>query len=330
MNPRIIAWEITRRCPLACRHCRAGAQDAAYDNELSFNECLNLIDSVAKRAKPMLIFTGGEPMYREDLAHIVAYATARGLRCVLAPCGKLVTTESLQQLQAAGIEACSFSIDGSTAKVHDAFRGIDGAFAQITNAARIAKSIGMPFQINTAVSKLNAHSLPAMRDLAIELGASMLDFFFLVPVGRGKGIAEQALAPDEAEAALRWIGQERGKGIRMRVTCAPQSVRVWNGEGTGCLGGKGFVFVSHTGTLQPCGFLDLACGNVRTASGEIDFWQAYDNSEVIQNLNKPELLKGSCGRCAFGATCGGCRARAYAATGDYLQAEPTCPLATIQ
>ena len=321
---RIIAWEVTRRCPLACRHCRAGAQDCTYADELSTDECLRVIDSIAAEGSPMIIFTGGEPMYREDLPALVRHASKKGLRSVLAPCGKLVTEESLLALKEAGIKACSFSVDGPTKELHDSFRGIDGAFEQITGAMAIARKIGMPFQMNAAVSRLNVHALPQMRDLAFDLGASMVDFFFLVPVGRGKGLADQALSPDEAEAALKWIGAERRGKIPLRVTCAPQSVRIWNGEGTGCMGGKGFVFISHTGVLQPCGFLDIACGNLRDF--DFNFPAAYKASSVFADLQNPDKLKGGCGNCGFKTLCGGCRARAFSATGDYLEAETTCRL----
>lgn len=296
--------------------------DRTYEDELSTAECLKVIDSIAGEGTPMIIFTGGEPMYREDLPVLIRHAAKRGLRCVLAPCGKLVTEESLLALKEAGISACSFSVDGPTKELHDSFRGIDGAFGQITEAMAIAKKIGMPFQMNAAVSKLNVHVLPQMRDLAFELGASMVDFFFLVPVGRGKELAAQALSPEEAEAALNWIGAERRGKIPLRVTCAPQSVRIWNGEGTGCLGGKEFVFISHTGVLQPCGFLDIACGNLRDF--DFVFPEAYRASSVFADLRDPDKLKGGCGGCGFKSLCGGCRARAFSATGDYLEAETTC------
>jgi len=339
---RIIAWETTRRCPLACRHCRAGARDHAYDGELSTDECLRLIDTIAAFAKPMIIFTGGEPMYREDLARLVRRATERGLRSVLAPCGLLVDEPRLRELREAGIQACSFSVDGATREAHDAFRGVDGAFDHILRAMDVARRIGMPFQINAAVSRLNAHTLPQIRDFALTQGATMLDCFFLVPVGRGKALADQALDPQTAEETLRWIEVANREGpLPLRVTCAPQSVRIWaqaagghahhtgggrpSGGPAGCMGGKSFVFVSHVGELQPCGFLDIPCGNVRDF--DLDFGAAYRASEVFRALADPDRLKGGCGRCNHRATCGGCRARAYAATGDYLEAETTCPLA---
>jgi len=331
-GPRVVAWEITRRCPLACRHCRAGAQDCAYEGELSTDECLRVLDSLAAFSRPMLIWTGGEPMYRPDILELVRGATVRGLRSVLAPCGTLVTREALSALKEAGVTACSFSLDGAVAASHDAFRGVAGAFENVTRAMAVAAEIGMPFQVNTTVSRLNKDELPAVREAAISRGARTLDLFFLVPVGRGVMLRDLSLTPQETEAVLRWAFEMDQRGpIRVRATCAPQAVRIWHTLGkpgqkpAGCMGGRGFVFISHTGALQPCGFLDVPSGNLRACG--LDFKRAYTASPVFRDLSQPDRYRGACGTCAFRTDCGGCRARAYAATGDYMASETNCPLA---
>lgn len=342
--PRVIAWEVTRRCPLACKHCRAGARDVAYEGELTTAECQRVIDSIAapsveetlstmrRPALPMIIWTGGEPMYRPDILDLVRAATEKGLRSVMAPCGTLVTQEALTALKTAGVMACSFSLDGATARSHDAFRGVAGAYEKVTRAMAIAREIGMPFQINTTVSRLNRDELPQIREAALALGAKTLDLFFLVPVGRGSGLRDLSLSPAETESVLRWAFEMDAQGpLHVRETCAPQAVRIWHAIGqpghppAGCMGGKTFVFISHTGMLQPCGFLDVASGNLREHG--LDFQQAYANSEVFKELAQPDCYTGGCGRCAFRATCGGCRARAYSATGSYMASETTCPIA---
>lgn len=331
-GPRVVAWEVTRRCPLACRHCRAGARDEHYDGELTTAECRHVLDALAAGSRPMIIWTGGEPMYRPDILELAAAAAARGLRSVMAPCGTLVTRESLAALKAAGVMACSFSLDGATAETHDAFRGVPGAFATVTQAMAVATELGMPFQVNATVSRLNREQLPAIREAALAAGARTLDLFFLVPVGRGSGMRELSLSPGETEEVLRWAFEMDRRGpIRVRETCAPQAVRIWEGLGrpgqppAGCMGGRGFVFISHTGILQPCGFLDVPSGDLRAAG--LDFNKAYAESAVFRDLRQPERYGGACGTCRFRQACGGCRARAYAATGDYMAAETTCPLA---
>ncbi|MDD4101973.1 MAG: radical SAM protein [Kiritimatiellae bacterium] len=329
---RIIAWEITRRCPLSCRHCRAGAQDRDYAGELTTSECLRVLDSMLPELRPMIIWTGGEPMYRPDILELVRGASERGFRSVMAPCGTLVTRKALQELKDAGIMACSFSLDGATAATHDAFRGVDGAFANVTRAMSIAAEINMPFQVNVTVSRLNKEELPLIRETAVRLGAGTLDLFFLVPVGRGSALRDLSLAPEDTDSVLRWAFEMDEQGpIRVRETCAPQAVRIWHAAGrqgrapSGCMGGRGFAFISHTGVLQPCGFLDVDSGNLREYG--FDFKKAYCHSKVFNDLRQTERYGGACGVCGFRQACGGCRARAYAATGDYMASEPSCPLA---
>ena len=206
--PRVLAWEVTRRCPLACKHCRAGAANIHYEHELTTDECRRVIDSLARTTnhepRTMIIWTGGEPMLRPDILELVSYATSRQLHSVMAPCGMLVTEERLAALKAAGVMACSFSLDGPDAASHDAFRGVAGAYDNVTRAMRVARAIGMPFQVNVTVSTLNADRLDALYDRAVELGASKLDLFFLVPVGRGKGIADYALSDAQTRQVLDW------------------------------------------------------------------------------------------------------------------------------
>ncbi len=331
-GPRIVAWEVTRSCPLACQHCRAGARDCAYDGELTSEECFKVIDSLAAYSRPMIIWTGGEPMTRPDILELVSHATSRGLRSVMAPCGTLVTREKLEALKEAGVMACSFSLDGPDAATHDAFRGVEGAFENVTRAMAIAREIGMPFQVNTTVSRLNRDNLPGIHAQAVKHGARMLDLFFLVPVGRGAELADLSLPPQEAEQVLRWAFKMDQQGpISVRETCAPQAVRIWHNLGqpgrepAGCMGGRGFVFISHIGVLQPCGFLDIPSGDLRGVG--FDFKRAYEESRVFSDLNKPDEYEGVCGVCSFRFSCGGCRARAYAATGSYMESETTCPIA---
>jgi len=354
--PRVIAWETTRRCALRCKHCRGSARDENYVGELSTAECLRVLDSIAAFAKPILILTGGEPMIREDIYTLARHASDVGMRVVMAPCGHLITPETARKLKEAGVMAISISIDGATPEAHDAFRGVAGAYARTIEGLGHAIDAGIPFQINTTVTRDNVAELPAIHDLAVRLGASKFDVFFLVPTGRGSALSKLALSPTEAEDALRWVMEmSRTSPMMVKVTCAPHSVRIWeespsaecqmpnggvpepaaalgaHGKGrgrpaaspaTGCMAGDGFVFISHTGILQPCGFLDVASGDLRRV--DFDFQRAYRDSTVFASLWDKSGYGGKCGACEYVATCGGCRARAYAKTGDYLGAEPGC------
>ncbi|MBQ9694396.1 MAG: radical SAM protein [Kiritimatiellae bacterium] len=274
---RVLAWEVTRRCPMACQHCRGASRDCCYTDELSTSEALRVMDSLAAAQAssgrlPLIIFTGGEPMYRADLDTLVRYATSRGFPAVLAPCGRFADEQRLTILKEAGIRALSLSVDGPDAATHDAFRGVPGAFRMACDAMTAAKAVGLPFQVNHTLTRTGLGNLRAMRDFALRQGASRLDVFFLVPVGRGEALSAQCLTDSETETALQEILALDDEGILpIHVTCEPRILTLTEARSippkspcNGCMAGAGFLFLSHTGQLQPCGFFDLSLGNVRT------------------------------------------------------------------
>ncbi len=290
---RVLAWELTRRCPMACRHCRGAARDAAYADELTTDECLRMLDRLAAACperKPMLILTGGEPMFRDDLEQIARHATARGFSSVLAPCGRFADAERLGALKDAGIRALSISVDGPDATTHDAFRGVPGAFAVALDAMAAARAVGMPFQVNHTVTRAGIGNLRAMRDFALAQGATRLDCFFLVPVGRGSEIAAQCLTDAETEHALETLLDLDAEGsLPIHVTCEPRVLAVAGRRPdppksrlNGCMAGAGFCFLSHTGRLQPCGFHEVDGGNIRDFG--LDLAAAYRASPLFRKL----------------------------------------------
>lgn len=336
---RLVAWETTRNCNLSCLHCRASATMGPYTGELDTGTSLQLLDQIAETGKPIVILTGGEPLLRPDIFKIAAHGTQKGLRMVMAPNGTLISGETARKMADSGIQRISVSIDGATRERHDGFRGVDGAFEGALRGIEAAQKAGIEFQINTTISKINHDQIPAILQLAEGLGAVALHIFLLVPTGRGKYIIDQEISAEEYENTLNWFYDQKNKTtLQLKATCAPHYYRILrqrakeDGQSVtfqshgldavtrGCLGGTGFCFISHTGIVQPCGFLDLNCGNVTQQSFD-DIW---NNSQIFKNLRDFKQLKGKCGLCEFKSVCGGCRARAYEATGDYLAEEPLC------
>ena len=339
-NPvRMIAWEVTRSCNLNCVHCRAASHLGPYPGELSTGECLRLIDDIARFSQPVIILTGGEPLLRQDIFDLAAYGTQKSLRMVMATNGTLVDEAKVRKMIDSGIQRVSISIDGPDAQSHDALRQQPGAFAGALAGIAAMKAAGMEFQINTTITTANLHQIKAIHDLALRIGAAAHHIFLLVPTGRGRDLAEQAITAADYEETLRWFYRESLTcAIQLKATCAPHYFRVMHqnkrkGENPakkvgghfhestrGCLGGISFCFISHVGQVQPCGYLELDCGNIRKQS----FGEIWETSEVFRNLRDYESYKGKCGRCEFIKVCGGCRARAYEATGDYRAEEPLC------
>ncbi|MDR2050198.1 MAG: heme b synthase [Deltaproteobacteria bacterium] len=338
-EPRLIAWEVTRSCNLACKHCRAEAHPESYPGELSSVEAKTLIDGFRESGSPIIIFTGGEPLLRPDIFELVAYASGRGLHCVMAPNGTLITPENAARMKSSGIRRCSISIDGPDAAGHDLFRGVPGAFEAALRGIRFLREAGLSFQINTTVTRDNLRSFRRIFRLADSLGAEAWHIFLLVPMGRGAEIPDQVISTAEYEETLNWFYDFRkSTSMHLKATCAPHYYRILRqragAEGTpvtpavfgmdaltrGCLGGTGFCFVSHTGQVQPCGYLELDCGQVR----EIPFPEIWRNSKYFLQFRDQKAYRGKCGVCEYHKVCGGCRARAYSLSGDHLAEEPLC------
>ncbi len=330
-SPIVLFWEITRACALACRHCRAQAQPKRHPLELTTEEGFALVDEIARfNQPPILVISGGDPLMRRDLFDVAAYAVSRGLRTSLSPSvTALVTRRNLALAYDAGVRHISFSLDGATPEVHDGFRGMEGAFERTLTAIKTAQEAGLTVQVNTTVSQWNHAQLEELAGIVGRSGAVQWDLFFLVPTGRAR--AEEMLSPQEHEEVYQWLYDlSRRVSFRVKTTLGQPFRRVAlqraDQEGSHAdpvpttNDGKGICFVSHIGEVYPSGFLPLRCGNVRTDS----LVEIYQSHPTFLALRDPGQLKGKCGVCPFNALCGGCRARAYATTGDYLAAEPCC------
>lgn len=336
---RLVAWEITRNCNLSCIHCRASATNEPYTGELDTNACLKLLDQIAAVGEPIVILTGGEPLLRSDIFEVASYGTSLGLRMVMAPNGTLLTETMAQKMAESGIQRISISLDGAVKENHDRFRGVDGAFEGALRGIENAKKAGIEFQINTTITKANLEEIPKIQELAVALGAVAHHIFLLVPTGRGKYLIDQEISAEQYEDTLNWFYDQRDKTpLQLKATCAPHYYRIlrqrakedgkkvtFESHGLdavtrGCLGGTGFCFISHQGVVQPCGFLNLNCGDIT----KTPFDQIWHGSKEFLSLRNFDELGGKCGACEYRKVCGGCRARAYEATGDFMAQEPLC------
>ena len=337
---RLVFWELTARCNLTCIHCRASAQDQRSPQELSTNEAVAVIDDLTSFANPILILTGGEPLYRPDIYEIATYASSKGLRVALATNGTLVDERTACKVAAAGVRRVSISIDGAKETTHDRFRGLPGSFQKALEGAEHLRRAGLEVQFNTTIARHNLEEVKDILNLAKERGAVALHIFMLVPVGCGVQIADEQMLPArDYERVLHWFYDESRAGdIELKATCAPHYFRIMRqrakAEGIevtmqthgmaamtkGCLAGSGVCFISREGKVQPCGYLPVEAGDVRREP----ISAIWSGSPVFASLRDPGLLGGKCGSCDYKVWCEGCRARAYAATGDYLAEEPYC------
>jgi AdoMet-dependent heme synthase len=337
---RLLFWETTVGCNLRCAHCRASAEPGRSPEEMNTKQALKFVDDIADFANPILVLSGGEPLFRSDILDIAAHATSRGLRVALATNGTLVDRKMAQEIKKAGISRVSISIDGVGSAMHDAFRGVPGAYEAALDGAGFLRREGVGVQFNTTVTKHNIDALPQIVALAEREKAVALHLFLLVPVGCGLEVSEKSqISPEEYEEVLNWFYQKsRETQMEMRATCAPHYYRIIRQrareEGRkitpqsdgmaamtkGCLAGTGICFVSYKGDVYPCGYFPVSAGNVQDKS----IASIWADSPLFQELRDTDNLEGKCGGCEYRNVCGGCRARAYGMTGNYLGEEPYC------
>ncbi|MCH8063161.1 MAG: TIGR04053 family radical SAM/SPASM domain-containing protein [Chloroflexi bacterium] len=340
-DPVVVFWEVTLACALACRHCRAEAQPRRHPLELSTKECHRVLDDLATFDRPpIVVLSGGDPFMRRDLFDIVEYGIGKELTMSVSPSATaLLTRERLRRLNDLGVSRISLSLDGSTAAIHDDFRGVAGSFDRTMDGMKYAAEVGLSFQVNTTVSRPSLHDLPAIADLLKSTSVAVWDVFFLVPTGRAS--AEDVITADEHEGVFsRLYDLSKDAPYQVKTTLGQhyrryQVLRRLEGRSLNGLGaedisalypgvpsndGKGILFISHLGEVYPSGFLPLSVGNVNRRS----VVKMYRDSDLFRKLRDPSQLGGKCGRCPFNMICGGCRARAYADSGDPLGEEPYC------
>ena len=352
---RLLFWETTAGCNLGCMHCRRlDVSKQLMKNDMSTAESLQFISNLAAFAKPILVLSGGEPLFRPDIFRIAAHARDSGLAVALATNGTLINESRARSIVDSGIRRVAISVDGADEATHDAFRRQPGSLAAALNGFRNLRALGMSMQINCTITRHNVRQIDTLYSMACGLGADALHLFMLVPVGCGVQIAESNTLPaGEYERVLNWIyDKSKLQELHLKATCAPHYFRVTrqreaeeNKRKTGlehghaalgrplsvcpgmetmtkgCLAGSAICFVSHTGEVFPCGYLPVSAGNVKRQSLN-DIWQ---HSEVFRRLRDEGQLEGKCGRCEFKRVCLGCRARAsYESRGNYMAEEPYC------
>jgi radical SAM protein with 4Fe4S-binding SPASM domain len=369
---RLVFWETTKACNLSCRHCRAVPQRSLGPRELTTRRAFDLIDDIAKVAKPVMVLSGGEPLFRPDLFDIGEYGVETGFRMALATNGTLVNERIAAHIADAGFSRVAISLDGALADTHDRFRGLLGSHDLALRGLRNLRAEGVSVQINSTIAKHNVTELPKLLELALSIGADALHLFMLVPVGCGLEIAPAEMLPaDEYERVLHWFDeQSKDCPIDLKATCAPHYYRIRaqriedersrgdltstfiapgtkakaapaftshtgashpphgaHGHGQalsamtrGCLAGTSVCFISNEGAVYPCGYLPVGAGDTRVQK----FADIWNQSPVFRDLRDPDALDGKCGVCRYQSLCGGCRARAYAATGSFLAEEPFC------
>lgn len=318
--PLVLSWNFTRKCNLKCAHCYINATAQELTDELTTEESKRLIDQICEVSRPLLILSGGEPLLRPDVYEIIRYGASKGLKMGLGSNGSLINDVAARLLKEAGIATVSISLDSHIPEQHDEFRGVAGSWEKAVGAIKALRENGVLVQVNTTVTQQNYNQIDEIMSLAESLGVENFHLFFLVPTGRGAKIADISPAKYESMIKEAFAKAARHK-LNVRPSCAPQFMRIAKDMGLdmrqwirGCIAGLYYCRVYANGAVTPCPYLPIKLGNVREKSFK-EIWFGSDMFKALRDFN---ALKGKCGICEYKALCGGCRARAYGLSSDFI------------
>ena len=341
-TPLIVSYAVTKACNLRCLHCHVSAQDAMA-NELNLKEAMRAIDEMALLGTEALIFSGGEPLLRKDfILSLAEYCVDVGIIPAMLTNGVLINHKVAWELKDAGIVAVGIPLDSANPECHDKLRNVPGTFEKAVKAVKACLDVDLEVVITTMALKDTFDDIPQRIDFIANLGVDQAAVYDLVPMGRGRDVMDQAMSQTQRESLIKYLQQMQednemvftmSGGLPLYPEIVSEMHKVdgtkpkdlllkqfWINAPVGCHAGILYFSLRPNGDVYPCTFLPVKVGNIREQS-LTDIWR---NSKVLNELRDRSLLKGKCGECEYRETCGGCRGRAYACTGDYMETDPVC------
>ncbi|MGV8175716.1 MAG: radical SAM protein [Methanothrix sp.] len=341
----VVMWNLTKACNLSCQHCYMDASEKAHE-EMTLDESVSLVDELADLQIPILIFTGGEPLLSRNFYALAFHAREVGLRTVISTNGTLITPVVARLLAEAKIQYVGVSLDSVDPKKHDIFRGVAGAHARALEGLKNARDAGLKTGLRITLTRDNWQDVPALLNLALQENIPRFCLYHLVPTGRGAGIADRDVTPEQRRSVIRLLAQAaeelKDENIEILTTDSPmdgaflmeilkddprrENVRKLLTNAGGCSTGVKVANINHRGDVHPCHFMpQVVVGNVRERSFR-DIWIDNPSQELLALRDAKSHLKGACGKCDYLELCGGCRQKAYYYNGDLLAEDPTCIL----
>ncbi|SLM27420.1 Putative coenzyme PQQ biosynthesis protein E, PpqE1, radical SAM domain heme biosynthesis protein, Predicted Fe-S oxidoreductases [Desulfamplus magnetovallimortis] len=346
----VVVWNMTRRCNLRCVHCYAQSEDISYENELTHEQSLAMIDDLAQFGVPVLLFSGGEPLVHPRLAEYAEYAVKKGMRAVISTNGTLITKEKATVLKEIGLSYVGISLDGLE-KTHDNFRGIKGSFQKALQGIRNCQEAGIKVGLRFTINKRNVHEIPGIFDLLEKMDIPRACFYHLVYSGRASAIANEDLSHEETRKTLDLI-MERTRDLHDRNL--PKEILTVDNHADGPYiymkllqedperaaevldllqmnegnnSGRGFGCISWDGEVHPDQFWrDKSLGNIKERPFS-EIWTDSNNDFLMKLKEKKAHVKGRCMECRWLDICGGnFRARAESIKGDPWDHDPACYL----
>jgi len=346
----VVVWNMTKRCNLKCVHCYAKAVDPDGVDDISTDQAKTMIDDLAAYGAPVMLFSGGEPLVRQDLVELASHATSKGMRAVISTNGTLITKEKARELKSVGLSYVGISLDGGE-EIHDKFRKVPGSFKKALEGVANCQAEGLKVGLRFTINKRNQGEVPTLFQIIRDLDVPRICFYHLVYSGRGSELIKEDLDHAETRAVVDLIMDETRKLFddgkpkevltvdnhadgphvyyRMlkedpkRAAEVMELLQMNEGNSTG----RGIGCISWDGKVHADQFWrQHVFGNVL----ERPFSQIWDdpNIELLHKLkDKKPFVKGRCATCKFLNICGGnFRARAEAYYGDIWAQDPACYL----
>jgi len=346
----VVVWNCTKTCNLKCVHCYARSEAIKYQNELTHEEGLALIDQLAEFKVPVILFSGGEPLLRPDFFELANYAASKGIRPTISTNGTCITPEVAKKLKDMGVGYVGISLDGNE-ETHDKFRGKDGAYQLAIRGIRNCVATGQKVGLRFTITKDNFRDLNSIFDLIEAENIDRACFYHLVYSGRGSGIVDHDLSHEESREVMDLIIDRvldfKKRGLNKEILTvdnhadavylyqrmkredpelAKKILELIQSNG-GNRSGMAFGNIDSIGNVHPDQFTQyITLGNVRERKFG-DIWTDESNPIMAGLKNRKPLLKGRCPKCAFLNLCNGnFRTRAEAVTGDFWEMDPACYL----
>ncbi len=346
----VVVWNMTRRCNLKCVHCYARSEDISYDNELTHDQSIAMIDDLAEFGVPVLLFSGGEPLVHPRLVEYAQYAVSKGMRAVISTNGTLITKEKAQTLKDIGLSYVGISLDGLES-THDMFRGVPGSFRRAMAAIENCQAAGIKVGLRFTINKRNVKDIPGIFDLLEEKNIPRACFYHLVYSGRGSEIAKEDLTHEETRQVLDLI-MDRTKDLHDREH--PKEILTVDNHADGPYlylrmlkedprraaevlellemnegnnSGRGIGCISWDGEVYPDQFWrEKSLGNIKDRPFS-QIWTDESNDFLMKMKDKKNYVKGRCAQCRWLSICAGnFRARAESVANDPWDADPACYL----
>jgi len=341
-TPLIVSYAVTKACNLRCLHCHVSAREALPD-ELNIQEAMSAVDEMKNLGTQALIISGGEPLLRKEfVTALIQYCEDNGIITAMLSNGLLINHEVALELKDAGLKAIGLPIDSVYPAVHDKLRNVPGTFNKTVSAIKACINMDLEVVVTTMALKDSFDEIPKRVDFLENLGVDEVAVYDLVPVGRGHGVMDQAMTQEQRVSLIRYLQAKQEEGemvftmsggmplypeisleIHRARNSKPKDLLIkefWIDHAVGCHAGIMYFSLRPNGDIFPCTFLPIKVGNIRQHNLR-DIWY---NSEALNSLRQRQTLKGKCGGCEYRETCGGCRGRAYAYTGDWLETDPVC------